>query len=458
MRIERFDIASSGQKLFRSVLLVLLLMMAALQPAPLQAQGSTEWKKSSEKLFSQARTSFLDEDYWEAARDLIILLDFNPGFHKGDEVVYMLAECLYEIGLTQGAGKLYEHLITRYLRSPLQPNALLGLERIEFDKQDWNRCLEYHQIIIRSSSPQTITDASHYFAGLSYYQLNDFPKAMESLLQVSIRSPWYPFSQYYLALSHMRMRHVPRAITILRSICDLPAESDQLRGLIDESRMTLGYLFYELEYYRQAYQQFILVSTSHTHHDAALLAAGWCQVQMGRIDAAITPLTHLLTYYPGTESTEEGLFLLGRCFMKLKRYDHAIRIYDLLIAMFPPEEQMPAITSEVQRALLDEGIELEKIKTNLLVMESEMIDTLPVQGDWPGIPDYLQDERQRLLEARQGMLRRIEEERRKVDRLEAGMEKLRLTTRRKQSRMDWRAYAEFGKSRALFMQSMPVDQ
>jgi len=434
--------------------LLLAMSLTALLPAPAGAQTSSEWRKSSERLLSQARRHYLSDSYWEAARDLIILLDFNPGFEKGDEVVFTLAECLYQIGLPQGAERLYKHLITQFLRSPLQPNALLGLERIEYDRKEWNRCIEYHQIIVRSASPQTVTDASNYYSGLAYYQLRDFPESMQSLIQVSIKSPWYPFAQYNLALAQMRMKLVPDAVMTLRAICDLPVESEQIRTLIDDTRMTLGYLFYELERYQQSYDQFQLVSPTHRHRDEALLAAGWCQVQMGRLAGAIKPLTTLLIQHPGSESNEEGLFLLGRCFMKLRRYDHAIRVYDHLISMFPSKEEMPAISREVQVTLLDAGIEVEQLQTDLLIMESELIDALPLQVTWPEMPDELHEQRQQLLDLRQGLLRRIQEERDRVNQIAADMEELRRMTRRKQSRMDWRAYAEFGKSRALFMQSM----
>ena len=86
--------------------------------------------------------------------------------------------------------------------------------------------------------------------------------------------------------------------------------------------------------------------------------------------------------------------------------------------------------------------------------ESELIDALPLQVTWPEMPDELHEQRQQLLDLRQGLLRRIQEERDRVNQIAADMEELRRMTRRKQSRMDWRAYAEFGKSRALFMQSM----
>lgn len=438
-------------RLLRKPLIAAMLLCVV---APLHAQSSSEWQKSSDRLFSQARRHYLSEKYWEAARDLIILLDFNPEYEKSDEVVYTLAQSLYEIGLPQGAERLYQHLITRFLRSPLQPNALLGLQRIEYDRQEWNRCIEYHQIILRSTSPAAITDASCYFAGMAQYQLRDFPKAMENLTLVSIKSPWYPFAQYNLALAQMRMKQVPRAVTTLRLLGDLPVESEAVRNLIDESHLTLGYLFYELERYRIAYEQFQLVSPTHEHRDEALLAAGWCQVQLGNLNAAIKPLTQLLLNHTGSASTEEGLFLLGRCFMKLKRYDHAIRVYDHLIALFPSKEEMPTITREVQRSLLDEGIEVEKMKTDLLIMESELIDALPLQVTWPEMPPELRDQRQQLIELRQGLLRRIQEERVRVNQLVDEMDELRRMTRRKESRMDWRAYAEFGKSRALFMQSM----
>lgn len=441
---------------FASILMLALLLLSLCEGAS-AAPGNrqeTDLEKSSARLFAEAQTLLAARDYWAAARDLILVLDFNPNYEKVDQVVFMLGECLYEIGLPQGASRLYQHLITRYLRSSLLPEALLGLQRIEYDRQDYPRCIDHHEAIFRSQPLLPVADASNYFAGLAYYHLRDYPKTMELLSKISVTSTYYPHGQYTLALAQMRMKQVPRAITTLRSICAMAVENDEIRALIDESHLTLGYLFYELGYYQRAHTQFTLVSPVHENQDAALLAAGWALLQDGQISAAIAPLTELVRRFPLHESAEEGLFLLGRCYMSLKQYEDAINIYDHLIALFPSSAAMPEIKEEAQGTLLDESIAVEKIKTDLLVMESNLLDALPLPGDNALLPHYYGEEHNRIMDTRQGLLRRIQEEREKMNAASQEIQYLRELMVRKQDRQDWRAYAEYSKSRALFMLSM----
>ncbi len=436
------------------ILLMIFCIAAATALALPRNQQDTELEKSSERLFLEAETYFTAKNYWAAARDLVIVLDFNPDFARTDRVVFMLGECLYEIGLPLGATRLYQHLITRHLRSPLLPEAMLGLQRIEYDRQDYTRCIDHHQAIFRSRPSSPVANAANYFAGLAYYHLRDFPKTIELLSRISLTSSYYPHGQYTLALAQMRMRQVPRAIMTLRTICTMAVENDEMRALIDETHLTLGYLYYELQYYDRAHKEFLQVSAIHENQDAALLAMGWSLLQQGELTAAIAPLTELVQRFPTRKYAEEGLFLLGRCYMSLKQYDDAIRIYDHLIRLFPSSETMPAIKEEAQGVLLDESIAVEHIKTDLLVMESNLLDALPLQGDEHFLPHYYGNERNRIIESRQGILRRIQEERMKIDAAFEEIQYLRELLVRKQSRQDWRAYAEYSKSRALFMQSM----
>lgn len=439
-----------SKKFHGGLLLVLLIICSSLAHPVLQENSAT----NSEKLFLEAKKYFAEKNYWDAARDLIVLLDFNTDYQKTDEVIFALGECMYEIGLQQGASKLYKHLVNKYIRSPFMPKALLGLQRIEYDRKDFGRCIEYHDAISRSHPPQHVLDASLYFAGLSYFNFRDFPRAIKLFNKISANSPYYEFGQYTMALSQLRMKNIKKAIALFKNICALPVDSDERRNIIDETHQTLGYIYYELGFYSQAYNQFMTVSANHENYDAALLAAGWTCTRMEDYIAAVVPLTTLVNRYSQKENVEEGYFLLGRCFLKLKMYEQALNVYDQVIKLFPSNDVIPAITEEVQTSLSDEEAAIEKIKTDLLVLESNLLDCLPLNESDKGMPDYLQEERKMLLETRHQLIEQIQEERKSFDLLATKMQELQQIAARRQTRKDWRAYAEYGKSRALYLLSL----
>jgi tetratricopeptide (TPR) repeat protein len=431
------------------------LPLISLFPAVAGAGESydREMENASEKLLMAAKTSFERQTYWQSARDLIVLMDFNPRFAKSDEVIYLLGDCLYEIGLSGGAGKMYKYLINRYVRSPFLPRALLGLLRIEYDRADYARCIEFYETIARSNAPAPVMDAAGYYAGQCYYRFKDYPRAIKLFSSISDQSSYYDYGQYTIALSYLRMKNVRKAMETFQSICTLSVINDQRRSVIDDSHLTLGYLYYELDFFPAAYNQFMAVSPDYKKYDAALLAAGWASTMQNQFELSIVPLTTLVSRFPQTENSEEAFFLLGRCYMKLKKYDQALVVYNNLIAIFPKKELIPTMVQEVRKALKDESASLERTKMDLLVLESKLLDTIPLEVDGKATA-YLKEEGRRLLELREGLLKRIHEERQVFDDLSSQMEELKQTANRREVRRDWRAYAEFGRSRAMFLKML----
>ncbi len=418
-----------------------------------QRMAAEELERASDKLFYEAQRLFEQGDYWGCARDLIIQMDFNPNYFRIDEVVFTLGDCLYELGLEDGAARLYKHLVTKYIRSPFLPRALLGLQRLEYDNENFPRCLEFYGAISRGNPSEDILDASEYFAGLSYYKLKDYPSAIQILTKISDKSPYYDYGMYAVGQSMLRMKSVRKAINTFRDICRLPVMSDERRKVINETHLTLGYLYYELKYYKQALSEFRAVTSNHDHYADALLAAGWAATRLDNYAEAIAPLTTLINRFPENESNEEAFFLLGRCYLKLGLFDQALKVYEHLIAVSPDRDVVPAILREVNQSLAAESTKIEKIRLDLLVLETKLLDLLPINHE-NSLPAAVRQEKERLAEVRGALLKRIQEERQTFDVLSAQMNQLRNLATLKEDRRDWKAYAEYGKSRALFLKQM----
>jgi len=447
------------------VILVASALILFLVPTDVEAQRASDkpdrahrmaaedLEKASDKLFYEAQRLFEQGDYWGCARDLIIQMDFNPNYYRIDEVVFTLGDCLYELGLQDGASRLYKHLISKYIRSPFLPRALLGLQRLEYDNNNFARCLEFYSAINRGNPTEDILDASEYYAGLSYYKLKDYPTAIQTLTKISDKSPYYDYGMYAVGQSMLRMKSVRKAIDTFRDICHLPVMSDARRIVINEAHLTLGYLYYELKYYKQALAEFRAVTSNHEHYADALLAAGWAATRLDNFADAIAPLTTLISRFPENESNAEAFFLLGRCYLKLALFDQALKVYEHLIAVSPDRDVIPAIIREVNQSLAVENQKIEKIRMDLLVLESKLLDLLPISNEG-SLPAAVRQEKDKLSEIRGALLKRIQEERQTFDALSSQMSELRNMATLKEDQRDWKAFAEYGKSRALFLKQM----
>jgi len=386
----------------KNIILILLLVyiFPSLLFAKLPITSSTgndnknliqleELEKASAKLFSEANKLFDDGKYWDSARNLIILLDFNPQYSKIDEVVFTLGDCLYEIGLLEGSNKIFKYLVKKFITSPQLPRAILGLQRIEYDKGNIIKCIDFYKVIKRGNSQDDILDCSQYYAGLSYYKLNDYNKAIELFSKIHKSNPYWAYGQYTCALSYLRLKKVQHAVDALNGILRVPIVSDDIRNIVDETHLTLGYIYYELGYYDHALHQFTDVSSNHPNYKNALLSAGWAATKIDDYERAIIPLTDLVSLPNEDENTQEGFFLLGRCYLKLGLYDDALKVYEYLVNILPQKELVPLIVEEVDKSIAVQEKRIEKIKLDLLVLETKLLNLIQLSPTYD-TPDYLQ--------------------------------------------------------------------
>lgn len=415
-----------------------------------------ELETLSGKLYSRARELYDMERYWECARDLIILIDFYPKFSKSDDVFFLLGDCLFQMELYQGASRIFKYLVKRHIRSPQLPYALLWMQKIEYHQHDYEKCLEYFKAISRGNPDDKVLNASRYYTGKSYYALKNYPAAIDILKNINNTSEYYDYALYDVSMSLLRMKRVRDAVKTLRSLVSLPVISPERVGIIDEGRLTLGYIFYELGYHRESFKQFKNISSGYKNYDSALLAAGWAAIKMERYQDAVVPLTQLVKGYENNPNAEEGFFLLGRCYLKLGYYDHAIKVYEKLVTLFPEEWTVPRLVREVNDGLTDEKARIEQLRLDLLMLETRLLDVIPISDDG-SMPEYLREERKRIQETRNALLERIASERELFNLIANNIIELEKVVRVKESRKDWRGYAEYGKSRALFLKQSQVN-
>jgi tetratricopeptide (TPR) repeat protein len=427
--------------LIGAALVLALSLTVQAQINPFDIDKNRDDEKSAQSSFRRALNQYRDGNYWASSHDMVTLLDRYPHFSRADETYFTLGNCLNELGMQNGAARMYEHILRKHIYSTYVPHALLGLQRVNYEKDALSESLTYYTAAMRGNPSREIIDLANYYAGITYYKLGDYPKSIVALSDVSNKSPYYDYVLYNLAKSLLRMQRVNQAVDVFHKIFDLPIINDERRRVVNEAHLSLGYLYYELGYSDQGIEQFNKVAPGSDKHPAALLASGWAATQNKEWDRAITPLTALYSTYETNDETQEGLFLLGRSYLKLNRFDEAIKIYDHLINLFQDSSDVITTVKQVNADVERERKKIKDRETQLVDLERNLINDMNLNG--VGEKSFTAEQT--------GVMKNIQQERKELATRLTQLDRLATATAIKEERRNWRAYAEYGKIRASFL-------
>ncbi|MCI0511618.1 tetratricopeptide repeat protein [candidate division KSB1 bacterium] len=233
----------------------------------------------------------------------------------------------------------------------------------------------------------------------------------------------------------------------------MPIVSSERRKIVDDARLTIGFVYYELGYNKDALEFFKDISAVHPEYKSALLGLSWSRYQLEMFAEAIESLQKIIQIATNSAEAEEAYFLLGQCYLKLNRYDDAIKAYEKIMELFPKTIDFSKYMQQIEGELGTKQKMVEQLETDLLVQESQLLDAIPVDGTGHN-PAYLEEERKKVLKYQDALLQNIVSERRNLKEIRNIIDNLRERANRQYQRKDWRGYAEYGRARALYLKEM----
>lgn len=171
-----------------------------------QEMTSEELEDVAKKLHRSAAKQFKKKAYWKSAVDLLAILDFHPEFTKSDQIAYLLANCFYEMQMYEGSDKMFRHLLKTYSKTPLVPEAILGLQKVRYQQKDYQTSLKFYKALESHYSAQKGIHESRYYAGQTYFQLEDYGIALNILRRIKQKSDMYPFGLYTIGLINLKKK------------------------------------------------------------------------------------------------------------------------------------------------------------------------------------------------------------------------------------------------------------
>jgi len=414
-----------------------------------------ELEVAANKIYHNGLKLYKDGEYWKCAQELIIIMDFYPQFDKMDKVVNYLGHSLFQEELTVASIRMFNYFLKKYRTSEHLPDALIGLERAFYQQKDYKQALRvFYTVLKKPQKYKKIIDEARYIAGKSHYQLSNFDMAIKTLRKVEARSDFYDSALYTAALSYLKKSNVATAVDYFLKITALPIINGERRNIVDNARLTVGLIYYELNAFKASVHQLSKISAKHEHYQDALLGLGWAYLKLGNYEKVIKNLNILKNRFPNTANAEESYFLLGQAYIALQDYDNSLESYRTIVELYPEKKNVPGLIRKVNNNLKQTEKHVEELKVKILVEETKLLDTIPLVDPGKEIPKYLIKKKKELRDFREKMISNLLNERDHLLIMQYNIDNLIKLVERRERRKNWRGYAEYGISRALFLKEM----
>lgn len=218
--------------------------------------------------------------------------------------------------------------------------------------------------------------------------------------------------------------------------------------------MTTGYIYFELSSHPKALKFLRAISSEFYDYPEVLLAIGWSALKLQDYQAVLSALSSLVINYPNYFNLEEVHFVIGQCYLKLGYYDFAIKEYNEITKKKPkPTDYSAKLEQTNQEFAIQEKL-LEELNSELLVLEARLLleRTLTASN---GSIDFVAVDQKEMQEKSQALNETLMKERLNFETLKNSLLSLKKQIEKDQIFRDWRAYAGYGKARALFLKSVP---
>ncbi len=218
--------------------------------------------------------------------------------------------------------------------------------------------------------------------------------------------------------------------------------------LTQRSTLVIGLTYFELGNYDVSINYLKSVNTDNENYPHALMGLGWCYIKKQQFQHVISPLEKFVKNFPDHHLIPEIFLLLGQAHLKIRLYDNASNYFTNLLNMFPKSYDNININKEMENSLKTFKKGVEKQQLDLLLVETDLLDAFQiVSKKW--IPKFMLEEMEIVKDHSSKLIDQINSEKAKISNMLQIAEQLQLKLEVRTK--DWRTYAEYGISRALFL-------
>jgi len=320
----------------------LLCILIGMQ-FPIQVLGMERDKiKTQEVLKQEAYYHFFLQEYLTSATRLKIL-EAKSFQAKNDSVLnetrLLLGSLYLSWGMHRPATELFYHLVQFFPAGLDRNQVLLLIERLQFSRSLYQATVETFKLLTPEEDFLSM-DHAQYLAGMSYYSLGSYGKGVQTLENISSKSPYFPFAHLALAKSYFQLKETEKSFMAFNELNNLKNLKDPLsKAFLEKVRLTQGFLFLETDQFEKARQVFSSISQTSPFYPDALFGLGWAYFNQGLYLEALMVFQEQTHRFPNHPYSMEALTSIGHCYSNLKAHQKALESYEKAVQSYSNQQQ-----------------------------------------------------------------------------------------------------------------------
>ena len=266
-------------------------------PNPIREAGSERAIDLRPEAQYYVAESFLNlAEYPKAISAYEQVIEHHPKSEWADDAQYGIATAYENLGEKEKAIQAYRALTQKYPNRELAPDVQIQIGRFYYNEKDYKRAIAEFQNAINQYPDTSAAWLAQYNIGQCYIALESYRQAVRAFERVDARSEFAAAAAY-----------------------------------------KIGYVWYDQNNPNRnlgnAVKALLTISEQHPQSadvPRALLLAGECYKELGKLDEAVSVYYHLLNDYPESEQAQWGQLALGDTYRAQQKYQQAAAAYDVI--------------------------------------------------------------------------------------------------------------------------------
>ena len=281
---------------------------------------------------------FYQDDYFTAITHLMAAQQRQQLPHHAREAELLLGGLQLSYGMRSEAQRQFEAVLDEQVDRDVRNRAWHYLARIAYQRDRLEEAQASLRQVSGGTDPHQSAEVALLKANISMLQGADL-EAATVLDRVRAPQPVTEYLRINRAIALLRAGQLEAGRELLDDIGRQRADSEELRALRDRANLGLGYGLLQSGEAEQARHYLNRVRLKGPYAAAALLGAGWADVERGAYDAALVPWQELAQRQGFDAPVQEAQLAIPYAFEKLGEQSRAIHFYQTAIRYFDAEEQ-----------------------------------------------------------------------------------------------------------------------
>lgn len=327
-------------RVYKKALILLFIVTGIVNVMNVHAQEKEyEWRITKDPFYGDVLYHYTRQQYFSAITRLLAGRRLGRlGAHK-EEAELLLGGMYLSYGMHNKATKTFDVLLNKKsVKQKIRDRARFYLGKIRYQRGYIDEAQQSLQSVGKAL-PGNLQEEHAVLLANILMSKGEYKKAISILEDIDHETAWSVYGKYNMGIALIRLGQQKRGISLLESVGDMNAKTDEMKALRDKANTALGYNYIKENKPDEALSFLNDVRLDGLLANKALLGTGWAYSAKKQFRKALVYWTELQKRDVIDSAVQESLLAVPYSLASLGAGEQAKQHYGEAVAIYEAEQQ-----------------------------------------------------------------------------------------------------------------------